>query len=156
MRLSSVVRNSTTDGPGNRLTLHVQGSSSSEVESDTVVSQLVDDLHLTSDLDGITFSGGEPFDQALECAKLAIEVKHRFPNFSVWTFTGYTYEEILNANNYVWNLLLDVSDVLVDGPFLPSQEISDLPYRRSSNQRLISVKISRESGHVVEYELNKV
>ena len=92
-------------------------------------------------LDGITLSGGEPLEQAEELVELAAKVKEM--KLSVIIYTGYTYEQIIenSENRPGWKRLLQYTDILVDGPFI--QELADplLPFRGSSNQRVINLKL---------------
>ena len=67
-------------------------------------------------LNGVTFSGGEPFLQAKPLAQLAKEVHKR--GLNITTFTGYTLEQLQNMHNPDIDDLLNQTDVLIDGPFL--------------------------------------
>ena len=88
-------------------------------------------------LDGITLSGGEPFEQALAFAELAEKAKRMVGH--VMTYTGYRYEEILANDTPNWTRLLEATDILVDGRFELALKNALLPFRGSSNQRLIDV-----------------
>ena len=99
---------------------------------------------------GLTLSGGEPFFQAAACAALARLAHER--GKTVWTYTGYPYEQILKKNDPDWNALLAETDVLVDGPFLEKEQSYELHFRGSRNQRLIDVPASRKAGQVVLWE----
>ena len=101
-------------------------------------------------LDGVTLSGGEPFCQPEACAEIAREV--RKAGLSVWSYSGYTFEQLLEGNPE-YRTLLDELDVLVDGPFILQKRTLDMRFRGSSNQRLIDVKKSLASGEAVEYML---
>lgn len=84
-------------------------------------------------IDGITLSGGDPLHpQNLQSTtKLLKEIKEKYPNKTVWIYTGYTYEQIQEKE------LIKYIDVLVDGPYIKSRRDSHLEYRGSSNQRII-------------------
>lgn len=86
---------------------------------------------------GVTLSGGEPFAQAEAMADLGRRVKQGGKN--VWCYTGYTLEYLLDhaAEHPQWLALLSTVDVLVDGPFVQELRTLNLPFRGSSNQRLI-------------------
>ena len=99
---------------------------------------------------GLTLSGGEPFYQAADCARLAAMAHAR--GKTVWTYTGYTYEQILHKNDPDWNALLAETDVLVDGPFLEKEQSYELHFRGSRNQRLIDVAASRRAGRVILWQ----
>ena len=84
-------------------------------------------------IDGITLSGGDPLHpQNLQSTtKLLKEIKEKYPNKTVWIYTGYTYEQIQEKE------LIKYIDVLVDGPYKKSRRDLHLEYRGSSNQRII-------------------
>lgn len=86
-------------------------------------------------LDGITFSGGEPFMQEEALVEIA-EAVHLLPGKDVWSYTGFTYEELKKRNS----VLLDRVDTLVDGKFVEALRDENLAYRGSSNQRILKLK----------------
>lgn len=86
----------------------------------------------------VTFSGGDPFLQAKEVKKVAEAVKERGKN--LWIYTGYTLEEIQHSKNNDMIELLHYTDVLVDGRFELENRDVTLPFRGSSNQRIIRLK----------------
>lgn len=95
---------------------------------------------------GITLSGGDPFFQAesaTEIAKYAHEC-----NLNVWCYTGFTYEELIEADDDKKNLLKNV-DVLVDGKFENEKKSLACKFRGSTNQRIIDVPKSIEQGDIV-------
>lgn len=93
---------------------------------------------------GITLSGGDPFLQPEQNKELA-DFAHSL-GLDVWAYCGKTFEQLQD------NILLSSCDILVDGPFV--QELRDitLPFRGSSNQRIVNVQKSLERGVVVIYE----
>ena len=118
------------------------------METETILNQIKNNPLL----DGITLSGGEPFEQAWAFALLADKVQEL--GLNVWTYTGYTYEDLIDradAKNG-WAELLKLTDVLVDGQFKLEQKDLLLPFRGSSNQRLIKVAESMASGKAVLLE----
>lgn len=96
-------------------------------------------------ISGITFSGGDPLyvGNRSDVLKLAREIKEKFPNKSVWMYTGFVWEtiETLEIINYV--------DVLVDGEFQVERKNTQLYWRGSENQRVIDVPASKAAGSVV-------
>lgn len=100
---------------------------------------------------GLTFSGGEPFEQAKACALIA-KAAHNI-NLDVWTYTGYEYKDIINSNNENWHNFLNEIDVLVDGPFIKDEKSLNLKFRGSQNQRIIDVKQSINKNKVILYKL---
>jgi anaerobic ribonucleoside-triphosphate reductase activating protein len=93
---------------------------------------------------GLTFCGGEPMLQAVACKKIADWVKKEL-DWSVWSFTGYTYEEIKKEKGDRWKFLKSL-DVLIDGPFILSQRDLSLSFRGSRNQRLLRLKNGKIVG----------
>ena len=76
------------------------------------------------------------------------KVKERFPEKTIWCFTGYVFEkDILNRMIPKWKYtkkMLEQIDYLVDGPFVEAKKDITLRFRGSSNQRIIDVKKSLE------------
>ncbi len=96
----------------------------------------------------VTFSGGDPMYQAEGFTELARAIRRQTQK-TIWCYTGFTFEAIVNVPRY--RQLLQELDVLVDGPFVKALRDEDLLFRGSSNQRLIDVPASLTAGHVVEY-----
>lgn len=98
-------------------------------------------------IDGITFSGGDPLhpDNIDYIFALAEIVKRKYKK-TVWLYTGYEWEEIVK---FVHKDLLKRIDILVDGKFV--EELKDVTYHwaGSTNQRVIDVQKSLETGEVV-------
>lgn len=94
----------------------------------------------------VTFSGGDPLYQAEAFAELARQIKQQSQK-TIWCYTGFTFEQLLL--NPKARALLQHIDVLVDGRFVEELKNEDLLYRGSSNQRLVDVPKSLESGSVV-------
>lgn len=90
---------------------------------------------------GITLSGGDPFLQP-EANKELADHAHSL-GLDVWAYCGKTYEQLQD------NVLLSSCDVLIDGPFVKELRDITLAFRGSSNQRIINVQRSLESGEVI-------
>lgn len=103
-------------------------------------------------LKGITFSGGEPFSQPEPLLKLA-ELVHSIGK-DVTVYSGYTYEELIAMEDEAVKKLLLETDVLIDGRYVEEQRNLELLFRGSENQRVINMKATRDSGHVVEEEFD--
>lgn len=99
----------------------------------------------------VTFSGGDPMFQPEGFAELAQAIRKESDK-TIWCFTGFKYENLLK--NPAQRKLLELVDVLVDGPFVKALADKDLFFRGSSNQRLINVRKSLETGEVVELHLS--
>ncbi len=85
-------------------------------------------------ISGITFSGGDPLAEYNRDEVIAFmkEVKSRYPDKTIWCYTGYTLEELNDSN-----CILDYIDVLIDGKFV--EELRDVTYHwaGSTNQRVL-------------------
>lgn len=160
--LSGVTGDSIVDGPGLRLTIFTQGclhhcpgchnpqthdpEGGSWADTEDILAAAAENPLL----DGITLSGGDPFMQPVPCLALA-EGAHKI-GLNVWTYTGYTWEALLEENDAEKLALLKETDVLVDGPFLLAERSLELRFCGSRNQRLIDVKKSLAEGKVVLWE----
>ena len=161
IRLYGLVTDSIVDGPGYRTSIFTQGcphhcpgchNPESHAPEGGTVWTLDDVEKKFSDnplLNGITLSGGEPFLQPAACAELARRAHQK--GLNVWTYTGYLYEKLLEMakTDAAVGALLDVIDVLVDGPFLLKERSLELLYCGSKNQRIIDMKKTRETGEAV-------
>lgn len=87
---------------------------------------------------GVTFSGGEPFEQPKSLVFLAKMIKRE--NLNIWCYTGYTFEQILESKDKDKLELLKQIDVLIDGKFKENLTDRALKYTGSSNQRIIDAK----------------
>ena len=102
--------------------------------------------------DGITLSGGDPFcqvDACLEIAKFCQNI-----GLNVWCYTGYKIEDLLKRSKKERKIkeFLENIDVLVDSPFIMELKSYDVPFRGSSNQRLIDSKESILNDQVILYK----
>lgn len=163
LRLSGIIAESIVDGPGYRMTVFAQGcphrcpgchNPETHDFSGGYDSDIMDIFQAFSKnplLAGITFSGGEPFLWPGPLSLLAQMV--RGMGKTVWTYTGYTFEQLLerSAGDAAVAALLQTTDVLVDGPFLLAQRSLMLKFRGSANQRILDVKKSLEMGCAREY-----
>ena len=163
LRIAGTVNDSIVDGPGIRFTIFTQGcphnckgchnpqthdfDGGELVDTDT----LLEKIKSNPLLDGVTFSGGEPFCQAQTLAALGAEVKKLGMN--VITYTGYTFEQLYkDRDKNGWEELLAVTDYLIDGPFILEQKDWEIKVRGSSNQRYIDCQASLKEGRAVECE----
>lgn len=93
-------------------------------------------------IDGLTLSGGDPLfcGNLPTIEKICVDFKERFPNKTIWLYTGYKIEEIDTLR------FLPYIDVIVDGEFELNKRDITLPFRGSSNQRIINVKEYLSNG----------
>ena len=99
-------------------------------------------------ISGITFSGGDPLHvkNRDEVGALIREIHKKFPDKTIWVYTGYLWDEVrdLPYMKYV--------DVLVDGRFVEALKDTTLHWKGSSNQKVIDVKKSLKTGKIVLHE----
>ncbi|MCM3443104.1 anaerobic ribonucleoside-triphosphate reductase activating protein [Metabacillus halosaccharovorans] len=119
------------DGCFNKATWDSKGGK--WVDIDSLADKIIKDInHTEEQVEGITFLGGEPFQQAEALAYLGKRLKKE--GLSIMTFSGYYYESILKANRKDWQDLLSVTDLLVDGPYVKEKHDLSRPWIGSSNQ----------------------
>ncbi len=96
-------------------------------------------------ISGITFSGGDPLHEANRAGvtALAREVREKYPQKTIWLYTGYTWGEVKNLE------VVKYLDVMVDGRFEESKKDNMLHWRGSANQFVIDVKNTRKIGELV-------
>ena len=164
LRLAGTENDSIVDGPGIRFTIFVQGCphhcpgchnpQTHDFSGGTLTDtgELLKKIEENPLLDGVTFSGGEPFCQAPALAELGGQLRQR--GLNIITYTGFTYEKLLadaNAENG-YRALLEVADFLVDGRFEQDKKSYELHFKGRTNQRFIDVQKSLESGETVVLE----
>ena len=112
------------------------------------VTELCEEIREVPFQDGITLSGGDPLEQVDACLEIA-KFCHSI-GLNVWCYTGYTMEYLLRQCEKENNLreFLENIDVLVDSPFILELKSYNVPFRGSSNQRIIDSKKSVEENRV--------
>ena len=158
------------NGPGIRTSLFVSGcthhckgcfnemawdfNSGKEYTTD-VEGEIISSLS-PSFITGLTLLGGEPMEVRNQegIVGLVKKIKKEMPDKTIWLFSGYTFEELLDKDNkrchgeHTMDILEDV-DVLVDGKFVLELKNQGLKFRGSSNQRIIDMKRSLDENKVV-------
>ena len=105
-------------------------------------------------INGLTLLGGDPFEPENQCALLPFlrKVRTAYPEKDVWAYTGYTWEQLTSGVHRVrlpeTVEMLNLIDILVDGPFVQEKKNIRLHFRGSENQRIIDVKRSLASGNI--------
>lgn len=158
--LMDIVEDTVVDGPGFRTAVYAAGcrhrcpgchnpqswnkANGRKMEVQELASCLTADP-----FSNITFSGGDPLEQAEAFTELAAAIK-KHSSKTIWCYTGYRFEEVYRSPRL--SQILPYLDVLVDGPYLQQFRDTGLLFRGSSNQRLIDVRASLRGGKAVEYE----
>ena len=126
---------------------------------DPFTREVEDDIieHLRpSYIDGLSLLGGEPMEAQNQRALLPFleRVKHEVPHATVWIYSGYTFEELLDETNSrchteATRRILELADILVDGKFILAEKDVKLRFRGSRNQRILELKESLKENRPV-------
>ena len=181
MLIHGFVAHSRVNGPGMRAVVYFQGCNlscvscwnpathaftgpSREVEE---VAEQIADAHQTHAIDGVTFSGGEPMQQALDLLEVVRLLKRARPEISIGIYSGYTERELdsgrfwtrcgiaQEARRRVWADIKQELDFAVLGRFVAARP-SKFPMRTSANQvlRLFSDRYREEHFKPLEVEVH--
>lgn len=160
MRYHNITRDDMLNGDGLRVVLWVAGCThccrechnpitwdpDGGLPFDEKARQEIFDQLSQSYIAGITFSGGDPFHAANrpEVRSFMAEIKEKYPNKTIWLYTGDVWENIRNdaAMQYI--------DVLVDGEFVVEKKDTTLRWKGSRNQRVIDVQESLKQMDALE------
>lgn len=163
IRVAGIGRESLIDGPGIRLVLFAQGclqgcrgchnpgaqdlSGGREMTS----KEIMEMIRSSPGIDGVTFSGGEPFLQAGPLSRLGKEIRELGLNIVI--YSGYTFEELweISRTDDDYRRLLEVSDILIDGRYVQEERDLSIPFRGSRNQRILDAPASMRKGAPVDY-----
>ena len=109
-------------------------------------------------INGLTLLGGEPFEPQNQRALLPFlrRVRALLPEKTIWSFTGFTWEQLHTDGAHprceVTDEMLSLIDILVDGRYVDAQRNISLRFRGSENQRIIDMNRTRAAGHIVLWE----
>lgn len=163
MKYNKIRKMDISDGPGVRVSIFMQGCAfnckncfnpethdfekGEEFTDETMekVLNLCDKDHIA----GLSILGGEPMHpKNIEgTTKLAREFKKKFPNKTLWAWSGFNFE-----NNLKDKEVMKYIDVLVDGQYIDEQSNPSLKYKGSENQRVIDVQKSLANNRVIKFE----
>ncbi|WP_297633753.1 anaerobic ribonucleoside-triphosphate reductase activating protein [uncultured Clostridium sp.] len=164
IRLAGIAYESLVNGPGMRRVFFSQGckhkcrgcfnpdthsfSSGEEMDMDELIEDVLDNPILK----GVTFSGGDPIERAEEFSYMAKKFKEN--GLSVWSFTGYTMEYLLEHLEEMKGVkeLFENLDVLIDGKFEKDLMEEGLKFKGSSNQRTIDVRETLKQNKIILVE----
>ncbi len=172
MNYAAIKPTDVANGPGVRVSLFVSGCThyckecfNSEAwdfqygnlyteETEEHILKLLDHSYIA----GLSLLGGEPMHPQNQrgIVSLVEQVKQRYPEKTIWCYTGYDFEKDLLEDMgkclpETMKLLQNI-DILVDGKFELEKKDLKLRFKGSSNQRIVDVKKSLESGEVVLWE----
>lgn len=159
MRYHNITKDDMLNGDGLRVVLWVAGCEhrchncqnpvtwdiEGGLEFDEAARQEIFDELNKSYISGITFSGGDPLHtkNRSDIGELAEKISKQFPDKTIWLYSGYEWQDIKDLP------FMKYIDILVDGPFIEKMKDTRLPWRGSSNQKVIDVKKSLEIGKTV-------
>lgn len=176
MNYATIKPNDIANGPGVRVSLFVSGCThrckncfNSEAwdfsYGQPFTKQTEDEIIKAMDFDyiaGFSLLGGEPFEpqnQAVLCNVLE-RVKKEYPQKNVWCYSGYTFDKDLLSGRLcdfqITKRMLDCIDFLVDGEFVEAKKDITLRFKGSSNQRIIDVQKSLESGKIIRWSEDRI
>lgn len=127
------------------------GNKFTEKQIDEVINYMDHDY-----IKGLSLLGGEPLEPANQKALLQLveRVKEKFPNKTIWCYTGYDFKKDIIDNmsktNEDTNKLINYFDVVVDGKFEEDKKSPRLKFRGSSNQRILDAKQTIKTNIPVE------
>lgn len=166
MRLAGITQESTVDGPGLRFVLFAQGcvhkcpychnpeSWINDGGKEFSVKEIIRLLKKQRKIKrGITFSGGEPFLQAAEFFEVAVAARNL--GLDVVTYTGFTYEKLIEEKDDSRLALISASNILIDGKYIHDLRDIELQFCGSSNQRVIDVEATQKCGEIVLWSVGK-
>jgi len=165
LRVFRILENTKVEGPNNRFCIWVQGCSrhcpdcwakgtwAHDKGQLISVDKLFEKISTAKDIQGVTFLGGEPFEQAEALSLLAEKIKSI--NLSLVVFTGNTFEDLGALKDLHIDKLLSHTDLLIDGAFEKENFDLERPWVGSSNQRYLFLT-DRYSLEDVEKVKNKV
>ncbi len=162
MRYHNITHDDMLNGPGLRTVLWVSGCThhcenchnpitwdiNGGIAFDDIAEREFFESAAKGYINGITFSGGDPLhpENRAEITRLAEKFKTKYPQKTVWLYTGFNWEQVNNLEIMKW------VDVLIDGRFVEELKNPQLHWRGSSNQRIINVQQSLDKGEPVLYE----
>ena len=157
IRVAGILENSQVNGHGNRLVIFVSGCTihcehcqnkdmqdfgyGDYIPMDNIIDKIRTNLPI---IDGITISGGEPFDNTRKLITLLRMIRKEFADINIWCYSGYTLNQILMDKKNRLKMLKYI-DYLVEGPYIPELDPSlngkERPkYRGSLNQNILDVR----------------
>ena len=161
IRVLDIIEDTMVDGPGFRTSIYCAGcrhkcpgchnpqswdfNGGRWMSTDELMKIIVADPFAN-----VTFTGGDPMYQCDGFAELARAI-HQKTNKDIWCYTGFSFESLITRAQ---RELLELLDVLVDGPFVEKLRDPDLLFRGSSNQRLIDVQKTLFAGEVILWQPN--
>lgn len=164
MNIAGINYESINDGEGVRTVIYVSGCShkcpkchnpqTHNVDygikfTNELQDEIINNIKKRPFISGITLSGGDPLhnNNLTDVFNLIMKIKERFPDKSLWLYTGYRFEDIINIPSR--RRIIEQCDVVIDGRYIDELRDVTLKFRGSSNQRVIDVQKTLSTGEVV-------
>ena len=163
MRYSGLLRNDLAAAPGVSVSFFTQGCphrckgchnpetwdfKGGKEFTPKVLEEIYEALNANEITRSFCIMGGEPLcSENLFLTLLVLkEVRQHFPQIKIYLWTGYYYKDLIRSTNSHMEQILDLIDVLIDGPYIESKRDITLPLRGSSNQSIINLKEKRNEN----------
>jgi anaerobic ribonucleoside-triphosphate reductase activating protein len=165
LNVSATMSRSRANGPGIRAVIWVQGCTLScagcysapthphSAASLVKPSEISQWLLSIPNIEGVTFSGGEPFEQSAAILETIKLIRKQSPSFTFFAFSGYSYQELLASTDRSVTELLHNCDMISTGPFVAKLRDKSLLWRGSSNQELHFLSNVYESSMEAQWVL---
>lgn len=171
MNYHNIVHESMTNGDGIRTVLFVSGCTHGcpgcqnpetwdknsgipfdEAAHDELMDSLKDPF-----VSGVTFSGGDPMApfNRYEVMDLIREINDKYPEKTIWVYTGFTKEQLIEQDPWLATELLNRIDVMVDGPFEIDKLDVDYEWAGSTNQRVLRKENNFEANTANHFDYEK-
>jgi anaerobic ribonucleoside-triphosphate reductase activating protein len=154
MRYAGLVLNDVTAAPGLSITFYTQGCphrcsgchnpqtwdfDGGKQYTDEILNTILENLNKHNINRNFCLMGGEPLcpENSFLSYMLIKSIKDASPNTKIYVWTGYTYEQLKNMSNTRINNILELTDVLIDGPYISELRDITLQMRGSSNQNIL-------------------
>ena len=183
MNIAGIDYESINNGYGTRAVIYVSGCSHKCIGchnpethdvnygvtcTKTLQDEIIHNIRQRPFICGITFSGGDPLhsNNVVDVLNFITIIKTQLPNKDIWLYTGYTWDQIFYpviTDNFdierdqiidCRKKIVKMCDIIVDGPYIESQRDITLPFRGSTNQRIIDVKQSLAQNQIIQYKIN--
>lgn len=167
MNYASIKYMDVANGPGVRTSLFVSGCNhhcpgcfnqeAQRFDYGKPFTEEVENEIISTLRNGLTILGGEPMEitNAIALAPFLEKVRKAKPDISIWLYSGFTLEQLMSRENEdleITKRVLDNVDIIVDGPFVLDLKSIRLQFRGSSNQRVIDLKKTFQTGKIVIWE----
>ena len=122
-----------------------------EKDDEELIQEIITNLSKNDVHRNLSILGGEPLckENIPFVSNLVRAVKNVYPTICIYIWTGFTFEELLESTSPIMPIL-SRTNILVDGRFEIDNRDITLPFRGSSNQRIIDVQRSLKEGKVIE------